>query len=167
MKKVLLILMMSFVTEEMSANDSLKERIRNLYRKAAVEEESCRKLIESIPSQLAQTDATLTGYKASGMMIMAKHLVNPFARLMTFSDGKKLLEQVIQSNRKNVELRFLRFSIQTHVPAFLNYDENIEEDKLILLANVKLIAEPGLRQLVTSALLDSEQVTLAEKQRIK
>jgi hypothetical protein len=87
----------------------------------------------------------LVGYKACGTMMMAKYVFNPFSKLSYFRRGKKILETVIAANSDVVELRFLRYSIQTNAPSFLGYNKHIAEDKMFLKKAVPLLNDAAFR----------------------
>jgi len=61
------------------------------------------------------------------------HSYNPVAKLKYFNEGKIYLEKAIAQASNNVELHFLRFTIQTNLPGFLGYKSNIEEDRSFIL----------------------------------
>ena len=75
---------------------------------------------------------TAQGYFALATMIQAKRFGNPFTKLSYFNQGKKLLEEVIEEHPDNAELRFLRFAVQTKVPAILLYYGDLEADQVVL-----------------------------------
>jgi hypothetical protein len=77
-------------------------------------------------------DTTARGYFALATMLQAKLYPNPFTKLSYFNKGKKILEATIESDPSNVELRFLRFAVQTEVPAILLYFGEIDEDQAML-----------------------------------
>lgn len=77
-------------------------------------------------------DPTAQGYFALATMLQAKRFGNPFTKLSYFNKGKKILEKVIEENPENAELRFLRFAVQTEVPAILLYYGDIDDDQAIL-----------------------------------
>ena len=85
-------------------------------------------------------------------MIMAKHVFNPFSKLSYFNKGKLILEKAIQAEGKNVELRFLRYSIQTNVPAFLGYKSNLKNDYNFLKQAIPGIKDSVLKKIITSYL---------------
>lgn len=87
----------------------------------------------------------IAGYKGMCYMLMAKHSYNPISKLSSFSKGKKLLEHAISAEYKNVELRFLRLSVQLNAPAFLNYSDEIEHDKKLIVEEFKNIKDDDLR----------------------
>ena len=107
-------------------------RVRSLFEQAATQKSSCIKLIKLLEPYNEINFPILMGYKACGTMMMAKYVLNPFSKLSHFRKGKKMLETVIAVNDKVVELRFLRYSIQTNTPSFLGYNNHIGEDKIFL-----------------------------------
>jgi hypothetical protein len=68
---------------------------------------------------------------------------------------------------ENMELRFLRFSIQTKAPSFLGYNNSIKADKIFLLYSISKINELHLKEMVVTFLKSSKYLTPAEKQKIK
>ena len=99
-------------------------------------------------------------------MVMAKHVINPFSKLSYFSKGKQLLEKTIEADAKNVELRFLRFAVQTNLPSFLGYKEHIQKDKAFLIKSIGHINDLELKQQVVAYLKSSDYVTTPEKQNL-
>ncbi len=59
------------------------------------------------------------GYHGASQMMMAKHVGNPFKKLSYFNKGKDMYTAAINADPRNVELRFLRFSVQAEAPGFL------------------------------------------------
>lgn len=140
--------------------------IRSLYKKAAFEETSCQKLLKLLEPYNEHNNALMAGYKACATMMMAKHLLNPYRKLFNFMRGKELLEKSINTDRNNVELRFLRFTIQTNTPYFLDYNNNILQDKLFLINAISGISDPKLKQLMTDFLDQSLYLTSTEKKQL-
>ncbi|MEP6596944.1 MAG: hypothetical protein ABJA71_13410 [Ginsengibacter sp.] len=42
-----------------------------------------------------------------------------------------MLDKAMDADAENVELKFLRFTIQTNVPAFLGYSDSINKNKVL------------------------------------
>jgi len=115
--------------------------VRKDFNKGVKDENLCKKHLQALKSN-AKTPLE-KGYEAAFNMFMAKHTSNPFKKMGYFKDGKKLLESQIKTEPNNTELRFIRLCIQYHIPDFLGYKNNIEEDKDYLVANLhKLKDEP-------------------------
>lgn len=68
------------------------------------------------------------GYLALLNFIKSREFKSPFKKMRYFNRAKRLLEQLIELHPSNVELRFLRYSIQVSSPAFLGYNKNVESD---------------------------------------
>lgn len=58
-------------------------------------------------------------------------------KLALFRDGYSYLETAISNEPANAEYRFLRLSIQEHAPAILKYNQNIAEDKRLILQSFR------------------------------
>ena len=72
------------------------------------------------------------GYKALYYFMNAKYVFWPNEKLNNFSKGKTRLESAIERYPLEAELRLIRYSVQYNAPAFLDYKQNLEEDKRIL-----------------------------------
>lgn len=152
---VLLLVLSSFTT----ANLSITE-VRNVYEKAIYSQQIAIDLIDKLN---ASNNNTFLGYKGAVTMIMAKHVFSPYKKLNYFKNGKEILEQAILKEPLNIELRFLRFSIQSNSPKFLDYHSNLFSDKSFLLKEVKTINDTDLKQRITKFLLNNNEVSKAEK----
>lgn len=152
---VLLLVLSSFTT----ANLSITE-VRNVYEKAIYSQQIAVDLIDKLN---ASNNNTFLGYKGAVTMIMAKHVFSPYKKLNYFKNGKEILEQAIIKEPLNIELRFLRFSIQSNSPKFLDYHSNLPSDKSFLLKEVKTINDTDLKQRITKFLLNNNEVSKAEK----
>ena len=111
--------------------------------------------------RIAETDVShhtlLTGYKGSLSMGMALHDINAFNKLSYFNDGKKLIEESIQREPENLELRFLRLTIQTNLPKFLGYSDSKESDKEFVLAGLEDIKSPELKSQIRNFISAAEK----------
>ncbi|HEY9220743.1 MAG TPA: hypothetical protein VIO43_04100 [Lutibacter sp.] len=103
---------------------SLLDDVRNQFPKinSMEEAEFHMKLLEKEKSPEARA------YYAAMLFMKAKYVKFPLSKYNNFKKGKLVLDQVILENKSNVEFRYLRFVFQNQLPAFLNYDINIEED---------------------------------------
>lgn len=88
----------------------------------------------------------LKGYTGMSYMLLAKHGFNFIARYNNFQQGKELLERAIHEDKNNVELRFLRLSVQMNVPIFLNYSTQIENDKQFIVAHFNSLKDADLKE---------------------
>lgn len=128
------------------------EDVRVLFHKAESSQKVCVELIELLEPYNDKNNALFLGYRASATMLMAKHLINPFSKLSYFKKGKLMLEKAIEFDQKNVELRFLRYTIQTNVPSFLNYSADKEKDKLFLHQSLNTLNDQKLKNIISNYL---------------
>ena len=165
MNKLLLILLLACNINCFATTPSLDE-VRLLYQKAVTEKTACQKLTSVLQSYNERNNPLLGGYRACATMVMAKHVINPFSKLSYFSKGKQLLEKTIAADAKNVELRFLRFAVQTNLPSFLGYNDHIQKDKAFLLQSIVHLNDLELKQQVVAYLKSSDYVTAPEKENL-
>jgi hypothetical protein len=151
MKKLIICCLIFFSTNSFADAPSISD-VRSLFEQAAEQKSSCIKLIKLLEPYNEINYPVLTGYKACGIMMMAKHVPNPFSKLSYFRRGKRMLEKVIAVNDEVVELRFLRYSIQTNTPSFLGYNDHISEDKMFLKKAVPFLNDTAFRDKISDYL---------------
>ena len=128
------------------------EDVRVLFHKVESSQKICVELIELLEPYNDKNNALFLGYRGSTNMLMAKYLINPFTKLSYFKKGKLMLEKAIQFDQKNIELRFLRYTIQTNVPSFLNYSDNKENDRVFLLQSLNSLNDLKLKNIISTYL---------------
>jgi hypothetical protein len=162
MKSVLFLLLI-FFNGSLSAKPPAINEVRMMYVKAANNEKACKQLIDLLEPYNEKNNPLFLGYKAVATMLMAKYVFFPFTKLSHFNKGKKMLSKSIEADQKNVELRFLRFTVQTNVPSFLNYTVDIKNDKNIILNLYPAITDPFLKDFMLPVLQKSDHITPTEK----
>lgn len=141
------------------------DEIRLLYQKAESSKDAAEELEERL-EPYNEDAPVLLAYKASSMMFKAKHAINPFRKMRYFKKGKELFEQAVDADQGAVEIRFLRFAVQSTAPAFLGYKDHIGKDKAFLINELPEIKDRNLKTLVLPFLLNSDQLTETEKKQI-
>ena len=121
------------------------ENVRMNYEKAVRDEKICRSILDKLTHF---SDKTIyQGYLGAYQAIWANHTINPFSKINTFNSGKKNIEQAIKVDPNNIELRYLRLSIQKNCPAFLAYNKDIEADTLFLKKHSDSVLDETLKQM--------------------
>ena len=152
MKKTCLLFLFIFSINFTFSSNSLKE-IRDLYYKVNIEKEG----LEDFENYLLHNDKIinpeLEGYKAVLWFLKARDYYNPYKKYESFTKGKKQLEFLIKKYPNNIELHFLRLTIQDHLPDFLGYNDNISEDTKFIKEKIKAVKnDPDLVQRITAYL---------------
>lgn len=147
-----------------SENKTLSS-LRKLYSEAAVKKESFD-AFKTLLNKSTENTALLNGYRGCALMIEANYVVNPITKLNYFNKGKEILEKAIKEDTENVELRYLRFTIQSKAPGILGYSSNLKSDKEFLLKKIKTITDVTLKNNVISFLKSSDELTETEKKKL-
>lgn len=106
------------------------EYVRRQYGKAVSDKELCKTMITEL-SRNTESPVCLA-YLGAYQMIWANHTFSPVDKLNTFNTGKKNIEKAVKQSANNVEIRFVRLSVQKNCPGFLGYNENIVQDEQYL-----------------------------------
>ena len=151
--------MFSWVT---SINSYTSLQIRELYHKGINNEQSAKLLSDYFELNPVEIPLQI-GYKGANLMVMSKYGLMPAKKYEHFTKGKALLEKAISLDPTDLELIYLRYSIQLNAPSFLKYNNNLQEDRNILLANVKATKDKDLYKHIVSFLLVEANLTEQEK----
>lgn len=128
MKQTLSLILFVFLCYSIYAVNAINlDVVRANYQKVVSDKVLCEITI----TQLEETknhSATHLGYLGGMQTIWANHVINPISKLNTFNTGKKNIEEAIKNAPDNVELRYIRLSVQKNAPSFLGYYANMKED---------------------------------------
>ena len=165
--KFLFILFAFAFTQGSSAAEPPLHEVRLLYQQAENKKDACKKLISILKPYQPENNPVLAAYRACATMMMAKYVFNPFSKISNFNEGKSLLEKSIKADKNNIELRFLRFAVQTNAPSFLGYTSSINNDKTLLMSHYGSINDQQLKKIIGDFLRNSDHLNNHEKQRIR
>ncbi len=152
MMKYFFVVFFLFCSSIMAQTPNIKD-VRLMLHQATNSEETCTKLINILIPYNEANNPLLFGYRGGATMIMAKHAFNPFSKLSHFKKGKNLLESAIKADNSNIELRFLRYTIQNSVPYFLNYSAEKKSDKQFLNNSLPDLKDSELKKIINAYLL--------------
>ena len=119
------------------AQDQLLANIRQNIGEVFKTDTVCKRMLAAFEKTDISKSNLLLGYKGAVELGMGRHDPNVFKKMSWFGDGKEHLEKSIANDPQNLELRFLRLTIQTNMPAFLGYSENKEKDKAFVIENLE------------------------------
>lgn len=126
--RFILVLTLFCLSSRIAFSSELEE-VRKAFYRASFEQEACERIYNKIKDRNYDQQPLLLGYQGVYQAIMAKYLWNPFSKWWYFHSGVEQLETAIARDGDNIELIFLRFSVQTNCPDFLGYNSKIESDK--------------------------------------
>lgn len=80
----------------------------------------------------SDSDPGIQAYVLAIKMKQLEYMYNPVKQISKFYDYRDELQTLAKNNSKNLHVRYIRLLIQEKTPSFLNYKENIAEDKAFI-----------------------------------
>jgi len=149
--KIVSFLFFMLLIQVQTANAVSLDDVRHNYPLAVKDKNICRSMILALENQM-ESNVHLA-YLGAYQTIWANHTFNPMDKLSTFNKGKKNIDTAALLSPKDVEIIFIRHSVQKNCPWFLGYNENLEEDKTFLSEALNSISSPTLKNMVENLLL--------------
>ncbi|MDY0090559.1 MAG: hypothetical protein RBR78_09360 [Flavobacteriaceae bacterium] len=150
MRKFLqLVFVLFLATTSVYATDF--ESIRKNYDQFVSDKELCQKTLKQL-SESKNDSALHQAYLGVLETVWANHVISPFKKLKTFKSGKQNIDAAIGLEPENVEIRFIRLSVQKNAPSFLGYNNHIKEDTAFIKKNRHLVTSVILNKHITSLL---------------
>ncbi|GAB1447760.1 MAG: hypothetical protein L6Q78_06730 [Bacteroidia bacterium] len=140
--------------------------IRSLYGASISKSSASNQLIAYFTENPPKNEVELA-YEGAVRMVKAKHVFFPTDKLATYNQGKNLLESALSKAPSNLEIRYLRYSIQHESPGFLGYNKNMVEDRKMLIDKVSEVQDAELKSMIKSFLLKAAKLNPEEKKLIE
>lgn len=141
-----ILILSGLINTTLAANFS---EIRACFDKAIYNETEAIKLCKNYETSL---DVIEQGYVAATIITRAKFVINPYKKYAYFEQGKIKLEALLNKYPDEVELRFIRYMIQTNIPSFLGYKSALKTDRLFLVTQLTSIKDQDLKTRITAYL---------------
>lgn len=138
-----LLLLFLLITIQGQSNTKELTLLRTSFDKAVVSEKGAKLFLSTVNPGAS---AIHKGYHAAVTMMMAQYAFSPFKKIDLFNQGKEQLEQSIKENPDEVELRFIRYMIQTNSPAFLKYNTSLSKDKQFIEQSLPALLDLDLKK---------------------
>ncbi len=141
MRSILFCITLVALCTKIAASPDLQV-IRQQYLKAIEEKTEAyemHKLMKNIESDVP----VIKAYKASSKALIARYSYNPYTKVQKLKNALEEFDQAVYDAPRDVEVRFLRFAVQYHLPEFLGLSDNVEKDRKFL---IKRMMNPELNQ---------------------
>lgn len=147
-------------------NENVVE-VRNLFYRAAKSEAAADSLFAQM-QQISELDGpAMMGYKSMSHFMVCYHSINPYTKYKYFLSGKGLMEDAVKKYPDDIELRFLRLTIQLNVPSFLGYSNDITSDKKMILSNAGNIKDEDLFKRIYEYTYTAKKLSTDEKKTLQ
>ncbi len=148
MKKIIILILLVNINYVYSQNI---KKVRELYLTSYNNKSRCDSLRDYL-NQLEEKDNTINAYIGANNLLISKFSNNIIKKFNYFEEGKKIIEQSIKNDPKNIEIVFLRYLNQRNSPWFLNYNQNLVEDYDFLIKNLNFISDPYFKNVIQKIL---------------
>ena len=148
MKKIIIFILLANINYVFSQD---VKHIRELYLTSYNNKSTCDSL-SSYLNLFDKKNNTIDAYIGANNLLISKFSKNIVKKFKYFEEGKKLIEQAIKNDPKNIEIIFIRYLNQINSPWFLNYNQNLDEDRDFLIKNFNLINDPYFKSVIKKIL---------------
>ena len=137
----------------------------------AVEDDAITDSLYKELTALNSKDPLIWAYIATLDGLKAKHSWNPYNKLKFVSRSQKLIAKAIEARPDDLEIRFMRFSLQHYTPEFLGFSKNLEEDRQAIFRLYEQRkfgrSDPDLVRNIAKFMIDSNRCSRNEIQFFK
>jgi|SRR5690606_16406188 len=124
------------------------DTLRLLYRDATKSKEQAQAFYEPLAAVTKNDKPVLVAYKGAGLMLLARY-EKLAARGPKVKEAVPWIEQAVAAAPDNAEIRLIRLSVQEHLPKFLKYNQNIENDRQFIEQALPSVEDAGLKAMIT------------------
>lgn len=158
--KFLAVLLFSLVLFQLNSN---VEEVRNQFPEITTEEQ-----VDNFIEELKNDNSPEgKGYTAAMVFMKSRFVKWPFTKMKYFKEGKSILDNTIDKNPMNIEIRYIRFLMQKQIPDFLGYNENISEDFQVIVKGIKMCnLQPTMKSKMLKNILLTKDLTFEEKDKL-
>lgn len=163
---LVLILYSAFTSRDGNPSTDMNT-IRQEYIEAIKSDDKTDELLKKL-SNMSLKEPLLIAYKGATEALKAKHAFNPYTKLNYLKKSNESLQHAIQLRPQDVEIRFLRFSIQHYLPGFLRADKELQDDKAVIIEHLQdQELDKGLRQSIGKFMIESGRCTPQEVKQVQ
>jgi hypothetical protein len=166
MKNLILILFITISSFSFTKAANL-EQIREDYIAAISDSDKADKLCNQL-QEVKNPSALIMAYLGSVQAIKAKHAWNPVNKMSYLKQGFDTIDKAVKKDPNQLEVRFLRFSLQYYVPSFLGYSKNLINDKNKIVSilknssNMKFDVDGEILKNMVNFMIDSKKCNSQE-----
>ncbi|MBC7448085.1 MAG: hypothetical protein H7330_08505 [Hymenobacteraceae bacterium] len=117
--------------------------LRHLYAEAVQAEPAALRLQATLKAY-AGPAATLLAYRAVAEALQARYTWSPLNKLRAVRTADRLFDRAVAAAPRNVEVRFLRFTVESSVPHYLGFSQHLADDRAHVLRGAQHYPDLGL-----------------------
>ncbi|MCU0444048.1 MAG: hypothetical protein MUE85_03965 [Microscillaceae bacterium] len=130
--------------------------IREIYSQAAEREALTEKLYQYLKKQDLSNQPVLLAYLGAALALKAKNAFFPLVKLDFIQQAQTIFNQAIKLAPEDIEIRFLRLTIEINTPNFLGLNTNLKLDKALIINHIRTSElDTTMKQAIADYLLKS------------
>lgn len=139
MKFSFLFLFLLLKSLHLSAGSAVSDEFRTIKIavQRAIESQSVTDSLYRVLKSGEAENPLVLGYIGTLEALKAKHSWNPYNKIKYVALSQKTMKLAVEGDPTNLEIRFMRFSIQHFTPSFLGYSKDLEEDRKAIVRQFK------------------------------
>ncbi|MBE7177419.1 MAG: hypothetical protein INR69_13500 [Mucilaginibacter polytrichastri] len=166
LKRIFRAILLFFLCQSFTTDDTVPD-VKELRKEVivAIEKSSVTDSLYKTLKPVNPKPPIIVGYVAMLEALKAKHAWNPYSKFSYLGKSRKTFEEAVSADPENLEIRFMRFSVQHFLPSYLGYSKNLEEDRkqIIRLLEKQNKNDRAYTKTVVRFLLDSKRCTTSEE----
>ena len=169
--QILLILLFSSIA---IANAQLSTKEITVLKNDLVKAVENTRLTDSLYNKLdklTNKTALVTAYFGTLEALKAKHSWNPYNKIKYVKGALNKMQKAIDMDRENMEIRFMRFSIEHYTPSFLGFSKDLQVDRKEIIKHYQHenfgLADQDLIKNVAKFMINSKRCTPEEIKVLK
>jgi len=147
-------------------NIAALDKVRAAFMKIA-DDKTAQKQIQELAATMAPS-AVLNAYLGFVLAMQASTIFNPIKKLGRFLTATKKIDTAAKKEPLNLEIRFIRYILQSNPPAMIGYNQYLKADLAVIVEQLSKGAytedleawvQPIINEVYPSQYLSSEQKT--------
>lgn len=171
MKRLVFLFLIGFCFTGVKGQEVDMDNIRMDFYEATHDSGKSIPLFEKI-SNVNNPPALLIAYRAATEAVMIKTKWNPFVKFSLLNKSRDSFLNAVEKDDRDLEIRFLRFSVQHHIPGFLGYSKDMDEDKTFIIDRIEsykreAVVNDEMVNYIIDFLIASNRCTAEEINKVK
>ncbi|MBL4745638.1 MAG: hypothetical protein JKY08_04660 [Flavobacteriaceae bacterium] len=137
--------------------------IRAAYKLSVKSKAHTEKLYQLLQTVKKGDTNVFVAYKGAAIALGARSQKGAANKKKQFAQGVELIEFAILKAPENLEIRFVRLTIQQNSPKLLKYNKQRGTDKAFVLSKLKIEKSSSLKKYIVDYILASKHFTEEEK----
>lgn len=163
MKFRFLVLIFIFLSVHSYAEPTVSDEIRNVKVAVhrAIESSAVTDSLYLALKSGSTKSPLIVAYIGTLEALKAKHSWNPYNKIKFVSLSQKTMKKAVEQDPNNLEIRFMRFTIQHYTPSFLGFSKDLEEDRKAIVRQFKNrkfgLADATLVRSIAAFMIESDR----------